>query len=121
MSLNENAEQAWARVEGALTGATAIAFEGCHKIYVALDEKEAQTFVDLGYNEDGASVLYLGKDVTYDEALAKLHEWFDQACGLKFISAVKSVPGDPNEGFSRLIEQFEDWFADEDEDEDVEA
>jgi len=43
-----------------------------------------------------------------DKSLETVQGWFEQSCGLRFISAVRSVEGDPNKGFTGLIEQGED-------------
>jgi hypothetical protein len=89
-----------------LRQATAIAFDGCHKIYIALDDEQARVF---------ESYEYFLMDVEQDEAgrerAAKtLRDWYeDSSCGLRFISAVRTVAGDPNDGFVTVIEQGGRW------------
>jgi hypothetical protein len=46
--------------------------------------------------------------------LETIQDWYADSCGLRFVSAVRTVGGDPNEGFISLIEQGAD---DEDENE----
>lgn len=118
--MSKTMEDRWHRVEGFLEDAHLIAWDTCHKIYVAMDERQAQWF-----REEYAPDIFTG---TTKEMLAMLHKWYDASCGLKFISSVQSVPEgeDPNRGFIDLIEQgaefedddYDDYDYDEDEDED---
>lgn len=94
-----------------LRSAPAIAFDGCHKIYIALDDQQVRRFEDYGYNEDISSMIY-AHDASREDMLAKLVEWYDNSCSLRFIEAVRTVRGDPNDGFISVISQFE---GDEDE------
>lgn len=103
----------WEAVEEALPNAKLIAWEGCHKIYLAMDEIEEQWFIDRDDYE-----TFTGD---FDEMLAKLHEWFEASCGLRLINAVTHNATNPNAGFQQLIEQFEldeydDEYDDEEED-----
>jgi hypothetical protein len=94
------------KVEEALEVAHLIAWDGCHKIYLAMDEVEATWFRD-NYEitvEDTPEVM-----------LSTVIRWFDESCFLRFVSAVYNNPANPNDGFIHLIDQFE---AEEDEDED---
>jgi len=81
----------WNDVEESAQSAILIAWDTCHKIYLAMDKTEADYF-RAEYPE-----FYEG---TPEQMVAKLHEWFDASCPLKFISAVDA--GD----FTSLIEQF---------------
>jgi hypothetical protein len=56
--------------------------------------------------------LFLAGELDKDQMLATLHDWWDSSCGLRFISSVKTVKGDPNEGFTHLIPQFEEEDVD---------
>lgn len=94
---------AWARVQGALSGAKAICWDGCHKIYLLMDEGQVKEMEEHGYERGEGLVLVTDQA----EALAMLKDWFACSCGLRFINAVKTVEGDPNEGYTQLIEQFE--------------
>lgn len=102
----------WEAVEEAIGSAKAIAFDGCHKIYLAMDDNQVAQFKLYGYDQDDSQLLRVTDP---GAALATLHVWFEDSCGLRFISAVRTVEGDENEGFTRLIEQFE--FDEEDEEE----
>lgn len=88
-----------AEIKSALASAKAIAWDGCHKIYVAMDEHEMRTFESYGYDP-----LIPVTDI--DEAYHTLCDWWDLSCGLRFISAVATTDtGDRNDGFSDLIPQ----------------
>lgn len=95
----------WELVEEHLPDAKLLAFDGCHKIYLAMDDIEAMWFAD------NYEILASG---TVEQNLATLHEWFDQSCSLRFINAVWHNETDPNAGFVSLIDQF---ATDDDEDE----
>jgi hypothetical protein len=107
----------WQEVEEALPNAKSIAWDECHKIYVLMDDEQTRTMEGYGYDP----LLPVTNPAT---ALSTLHDWWDASCGLRFISAVKTVSGDPNEGFTSLISQFEndedDEFNEYDDDEDNE-
>ena len=96
---------AWSDVEDALKDADGIAFDGCHKIYVLLDSEQTSLMREYGYE-----YLMPVTDDT-DAALATLTEWFEDSCGLRFISAVATNHEDPNAGFKNLISQFEFDFS----------
>lgn len=97
-------DQRWECVNSALAKATAISFDGCHKIYVLLDDHQADYQAALDY-----PFMVFASETTRPEMLATLKEWFDASCGLRFISAVRTVGGDPNDGFDDLIPQGADW------------
>jgi hypothetical protein len=101
--------EAWSRVRDALGDAKGIAWDGCHKIYVLMDDEQMAQMADIGYDP----LLPVPED-TASEALDILCDWYEQSCGLRFISAVRTVTGDPNEGFTNLIGQFEDDEEEED-------
>jgi hypothetical protein len=88
----------WKKVEKALPFAKAIAFDDCHKIYLAMDEEQVELFKAYGYK------VFMTDNVA---VLEVLHEWWADSCGLRFISAVSTVEGDPNKGFVDLIAQGE--------------
>lgn len=89
----------WSDVEANIGEAILIAWDGCHKIYLALDQQEADWF--------RSSYPYIVED-TDEVMLATLINWYDQSCGLRFVSGVRHNPDNPNEGFVRLIEQFDE-------------
>ena len=83
------------RVAKALEGAFSITWEGCHKIYICMDEESHNQQVEYGYD------MVLVKD--QQEALSKLYEWWDTSCGLRFINAIEG-----SDTFLTVIAQFED-------------
>lgn len=101
----------WSEVAATLRSADSIAFDGCHKIYVLMDEGQTQQMKGYGYgsDDDGSKLITrkeLGDGAQNERMLEMLHEWWDESCGLRFINAVKS-PGE-NGDFETLIGQFED-------------
>lgn len=96
----------WEAVESALDTAKSIAFDGCHKIYVLMDDGQTAWMKDGGYGQDDDdSRLIEFEKSAKDDVLAILHDWWEESCGLRFISAVKTVEGDANKGFTDLISQ----------------
>ena len=93
----------------ALEDAILIAWDGCHKIYLAMDEVEASFFrAEYPHVLEGSPA----------EMAEVIHFWWDNSCMLRFISAVSHNEEDPNAGFVNLIAQFEDEEDEEDEEED---
>lgn len=93
----------WDKVEAVLPYAKGIAFDGCHKIYLALDDEEVSNFKMYGYGTDEGSWFIPVTTDKFDQdlALKQLHDWFDNSCDLRFIEAVR------NAGFNSLIAQCE--------------
>ena len=92
--------------------AKAIAWDTCHKIYVLMDDEQVNVMRGYGYDP-----LITKEEMTTDEMVKTLEDWFDASCGLRFISAVTTNPKNPNAGFESLIDQGEDEdYDDEDED-----
>lgn len=99
-------DELWQGVDEAMEKAHLIAFDGCHKIYLAMDAIEAKWFAEEYEHVFKGSVQDM-RDL--------IRKWWDVSCGLKFISAVEHNETDPNAGFTSLIGQG-DWY-DEDEEE----
>ena len=101
----------WADVEAHMDEAILVAWDGCHKIYLALDKTEAEWF--------RSSYPYIVED-TSEAMLATVMDWYNASCGLKFVSGVRHNADDPNAGFISLIEQFDprdpDMETDDEED-----
>lgn len=89
------AAAAWARVAAALPFAKGMYFNGCHKIYLAMDETENARFTAEKWERTSAPDL------------ATLHDWFDSSCGQRFIYAVTTNVANPTAGYVRLIRQSE--------------
>ena len=82
----------WDIVEDMLDNSLGMYWDSCHKIYLAMDEVEKAQFAEYGYD-------YHAPD--FD----KLKSWFEQSCGLRFVSAVFHNEKEPNAGFVGLIPQ----------------
>ena len=106
-------EDYWDEVETAVGYASGIAFDGCHKIYVLMDETQVGLMREYEYE-----FVLTKADLRKDEMLELLHNWYDGSCMLKFIQAVQSVPKgqDDNDGFTTLIPQGAEQEEDEDDD-----
>ena len=103
--------EGWDAVEEYINDAVLIAFDGCHKIYLAMDQEEAQFFRD-NYNGEGCSDRnFTGSP---SEMLEAIHGWWDESCPLRFVSAVWHNEADPNAGFVSLISQMAEDEVDED-------
>lgn len=113
-------EDYWSDVENTLQSAELIAFDGCHKIYLAMDLEQAEWF-KRNYTE---SVCETSRNFTgsTQEMLTKLRHWWNDSCGLRFICSVETNHDDPNAGFKNVIPQGasdaeDSWDDYEDEDE----
>lgn len=83
-------------VERAVRDGVLVAWDGCHKLYVAMDEKTAQWFRDeYPHVEDGSEEAMLGA----------LHYWWAKSCELRFIQSVWNI-GTYDEDYDDIIEQF---------------
>lgn len=103
----------WDDVEEALDTTKAIAFEGCHKIYMLLDDQQVEQMRGYGYGEDG-SFLITNKEMNKAEMFSLLKTWYEKSCGLKFIESVETNEEDPNLGFTNIIPQgYEGEFCSE--------
>lgn len=98
----------------AVENALLIAFDGCHKIYLAMDEGEANWFRE---NYNGVHCDDRTFEGTPEEMLNLLVTWWDNSCSLKFITAVHTNHADPNAGYISLIGQG-DWCEDDEDEED---
>ena len=92
------------KVADAMCDTLLVAWDGCHKIYVALDDEQAQWFEkNYEYSVRG----------TGDEMLTAIDCWYTNSCGLRFVSAVATNHADPNAGYISLISQGDSWEYDE--------
>ena len=90
----------WGKVEVAVELAKGIAFDTCHKIYVLMDDDQMALMKGYGYDP-----LIAADTTTPEQMLTTIRKWYETSCGLRFVSGVRSVDGDPNEGFIDLIPQ----------------
>lgn len=98
-------QDVWDDVEAELSDAKGIAFDGCHKIYVLMDDAQMAEMTGYGYGSGDGSFLIHSTGVTRSELLATIKKWYEDSCALKFVQAVTTVEGNPNEGFESLIPQ----------------
>ena len=106
--------QKWDGVQAALVDAKAVAWDGCHKIYVLMDDGAAQTQIDYGYREnnvEGGSRMFFLTEL--DKPLETLTEWWEDSCGLRFITAI-STDTTSDDHYTDLISQFDDEDEDDD-------
>lgn len=97
-------------VKERLVDAKAIAWDTCHKIYLLMDDEQVELMRTYGYDP-----LITKNEATGEQMLPMVLDWFNQSCGLRFISAVTTNKEDPNAGFESLIDQgeFDDYDWDE--------
>ena len=105
--------EGWAAVHEYVQDAVLIAFDECHKIYLAMDQEEAY-FFRTNYQPAVVESIHSSPEAMFEI----LEEWYEESCPLKFISAVWHDNVDPNAGFVNLISQCAG--SDEDDDEDDE-
>lgn len=112
--LSHNADdltEGWAAVSTYVDDCVLIAFDGCHKIYLAMDETEAYSFRT---NEGYESVIENNGD---NNLMDILDDWYDISCPLKFINAVWTSYPDANDGYVSLISQCAGDAPEDDEEE----
>jgi len=107
----ERRQLRWESVGLILRSASGIAWDGCHKIYVLMDQPQVEQMRQYGYTASDSSLM-LAADAGPELMLDTLQQWFRASCPLRFIDAVRTVDGetDSNEGFTALIPQFEEDF-----------
>lgn len=98
----------FAPVVESIVHAHLVAWDTCHKIYLAMDEKQAEWF-----RKNYSPAIFEG---TAEEMLITVAKWWDDSCFLRFVSAVASSHDDTNDVFTTLIPQFADESENEDED-----
>ena len=115
--MSKTMDDRWADVQAYVCECKAITWDTCHKIYVLMDDAQVALMRSYGY-DDEPDAFFTSAQKTPEEMFALLDKWYEKSCFLRFISAVETVKGDPNKGFTDLIEQgAEDEDEDEDEDE----
>jgi len=110
----DNLIDGWNAVSEYAENCVLIAFDGCHKIYLAMDETEANFF------RDPENYEFSFENNGENDLMDILDDWYRSSCDLKFIQAVWSNEADPNAGFVSLISQEAGWAEDEKEYEDNE-
>jgi hypothetical protein len=112
-------EDCWSDVENAMEYALLVAFDGCHKIYLAMDEEQAEWFRN-NYNPESCETS-LNFSASSHKMLAQVREWYEGSCSLRFIQSVETNKQDPNAGFKKLIPQGVSDYTEDDDDEDEEG
>lgn len=92
--------EVWLDVEEALDTCHSIAWDTCHKIYILMDEEQTNLMRSYDYDP-----IILAEGKTVAELLYQIQEWFVDSCSLRFVEAVRTVEGDPNEGYDSIIPQ----------------
>jgi hypothetical protein len=95
--------EVWDKVGKTLEDAKGIAFDGCHKIYLLMDDEQMSEMKLIGYDP-----LLSAEDHTASEMLETVRDWYEDSCGLRFVQAVHTNHEDPNAGFVSLIDQGAD-------------
>ena len=83
-------------VEEAVRNSVLLAWDGCHKIYVVMDEHSARWFSHEYRNTAQGD---------FDTMMNTLHDWWDESCELRFIQSM-SNGGNDCDDFDDLIPQF---------------
>jgi hypothetical protein len=96
--------------------AKGIAWDTCHKIYVLMDDEQVALQRSYGYGENGEG-LFTSDEMTGDEMRKQVMDWYQQSCGLRFISAVSTNPNFGDDGWVHVISQFETQEEEDEEDE----
>ena len=110
----DDLEEGWDAVAEYAEDALLVAFDGCHKIYLAMDEDQA-TWFRANYN--GVHCDDRTVEAGAEDLAATVREWWAESCGLRFVNAVFTNVADPNAGYVSLISQWADKDEDEEEDE----
>jgi len=94
-------------VKEAVKTAKLVAYDGCHKIYVAMDEESAKELEGGGYTTHRRD-YFLTKypPVLIPTAMLNfVKHWYTTSCPLRFVQSVSYNPVDPNLGYKTLIPQ----------------
>ena len=85
--------------------AHSIAYEGCHKIYISLDETQTNKMISYGYGEDNTYLIKAEDSNPYDLSDTIWH-WYEDSCSLRFIDAV-GTDYDGLDKFTTIVAQGE--------------
>lgn len=92
----ESIEEGLHAAEEFLKDSILVAFDGCHKIYLAMDETDAEFYkANYDFIVEGS----------YEEKYDAIVQWYEDSCPLRFITAVYTNEEDPNAGFIQLVGQ----------------
>lgn len=99
-------DSGWEGVETAISQCKGIAWDTCHKIYILMDDRQMDLMREYGYDP-----LISASDSNAYDLFAKVQEWYEESCGLRFVNAVQHCEENPNAGFTDIIPQG--WGEDE--------
>jgi len=102
-------KEAYWKVREYTDNAKGIAFDGCHKIYVLMDDEQMALMKEYGYGEHNPNYLISSDQLDPAEMATVAMMWYKDSCGLRFIQAVNSKPKNPNDGFIDIIGQFDNY------------
>ena len=87
-------------VKDALSDAKGIAWDTCHKIYILMDYTQMQQMKEYEYDP-----LISADTTTPEEMFDTLWRWYEDSCGLKFISVVTTLSNGESD-FNDIVDQF---------------
>lgn len=99
---------AWkGKVLPAVESAVGIAFDGCHKIYILLDEEAYATQASYGYGDgtDESMLIRLDDPSVRKVAYGMVRDWYRSSCMLRFINTVRTDHDDENAGYTAIVPQ----------------
>ncbi len=103
-SIPTTEDEMWDAVSDAVGDASGIFFDGCHKIYIAMNDEQAWLLESYGYQRE-------------DPLFDTLHEWFIESCMLRFVQACDGTATDTR--FVDLVPQgIENEFEEKSDDDD---
>ena len=108
-------------VQAAIDNAHAIAWDGCHKIYLAMDAQQANWFQEHYEHVIRRVMLSPLRELDNTNMMIAIAKWWEESCMLRFVSAVKTNHADDycEPSYTDLVPQGFGWDDDdEDEDED---
>ena len=88
-------------LEDIVNEADSIAWDGCHKVYILMDEKQTQQMIDYEYD-----YLIKAKDSNPYDMSDTVGNWYNHSCYLRFIDVVYTDENGEDE-FYPLVAQGE--------------
>ena len=109
--MSKKFEDVWDEVAEELGTAKGIGFDGCHKIYILMDDEQMRQMTEYGYGVDNDGSFLLS-GLTNAEMLTTVKKWYEDSCALRFVQSVTTDEEDPNKGFESIIPQgYESEFC----------
>jgi len=93
----------FSEIEEYLSEAKGIAWDGCHKIYILMDDQEVAKMREYEYDP-----LFTSDEKTPAEMFVSVLRWYRESCSLRFIQVTSTT--EEGTDFYALIPQF---FEDE--------